>query len=133
MAAPFIYIGTYRLKEGKLEAFRQYLRDEKFFELIETNEPRLLAFNGYANEAGTEVTFVQVHPDAASMEFHMQVAREHIGRAYAEFLESAGSSTQIYGQPSDGVLEMTRQLAGSGVPLNVQPDHLGGFTRLQGS
>lgn len=131
MAAPFIYIGTYKLKEGKLEAFRQYLRDEKFFELIETNEPRLLAFNGYANEAGTEVTFVQVHPDAASMEFHMQVAREHIGRAYAEFLEGT-TSTQIYGQPSDGVLEMTSQFAGPGVPLNVKPQHLGGFTRLQG-
>ena len=131
MDAPFIFIGTYRLRAGKAEAFEQYLRDERFFELIEANEPRLLAFHGYVNEEGTEVTFVQVHPDAASMELHMQVAREHIGRAYEEFLDSTGSSIEVYGTPSDTVLGMTRQLAGSGVPLNVKPQPLGGFTRLQ--
>jgi len=131
MAEPFIFIGTYTIKEGKLEAFKKYLRDEKFIELVEANEPRLLAFNFYVNEDGSEVTFVQVHPDAESMEFHMEVASEHIGRAYGEFLDNAGSSIQVYGKPSAGVLEMTRQLAGSGVPLNVKPQHLGGFTRLQ--
>ena len=39
-------------------------------------EPRVIAFNIYVNDEGTEVTGVQVHPDAASMEFHMQVLRE---------------------------------------------------------
>ena len=128
MTAPFIFIGTYPIKEGKAEDFKQYLGE--FFALIEANEPRLLAFNAYINTDGTEATFVQVHPDAASMEFHMQVAREHIGRAYGEFLEGT-TSLQVYGQPSDVVLEMTRQFAGSAVPLSVKAHHLGGFTRLQ--
>ena len=131
MDAPFIFIGTYRLQEGKAEAFKQYLRSEKFFEYIGANEPRLLAFNGYLNEEGTEATFVQVHPDAASMELHLQVAREHIGRVYQEFLAPTGSSIQVYGQPSDAVLGMTRQLAGPGVPLDVKAQPLGGFTRLE--
>ena len=132
MEAPFIFIGTYRLREGKAEPFKQYLRSEKFFEYIGANEPRLLAFNAYINQDGTEATFVQVHPDAASMEFHMQVAREHIERAYGEFLD-ASTSIQVYGQPSDAVLEMTSQLAGSGVPLYVKAQPLGGFTRLRAS
>src|SRR5688500_1441638 len=103
MGAPFIFIGTYRLQEGKAEAFEQYLRAEKFFEYIGEHEPRMLAFNGYVNQEGTEVTFVQVHPDAVSMELHLQVAREHIGRAYQEFLAPTGSSIQVYGTPSDVV------------------------------
>jgi hypothetical protein len=36
---------------------------------------------------------------------------------------------EVYGTPSDQVLEMMRQLAGSGVPLSVKVNHLGGFTR----
>lgn len=127
MVTPFIFIGTYAIKEGKLEDFKQYLRP--FIDLLEVNEPRLLAFNVYINQDGTEATFVQVHPDAASMDFHMQVAREHIERASGEFL-GASTSIQVYGKPSDTVLEMTRQLAGAGVPLSVMADHLGGFTHL---
>ena len=131
MEAPFIFIGTYRLREGKAEGFKQYLRSERYFEYIGEHEPRMLAFHGYLNVEGTEVTFVQVHPDASSMELHMQVTREHIGRANEEFLDPAGSSIEVYGQPSDTVMDMTRKFAGSGVPMDVKPQSLGGFTRLQ--
>jgi hypothetical protein len=37
----------------------------------------VLALNAYVNEEGTEVTFVHVHPDAASMEVHETAAHEH--------------------------------------------------------
>ena len=127
MAAPLILINTFALKEGKLEDFRQSLQE--FFKVIEANEPRALAINAYVNEDGTEVTFVHVHPDAASMEHHHQVVHEHAGRAQ-QFLDAARRSIQVYGQPSDLVLEKTRQHAGSGVPVSVKPEHLGGFTRL---
>ena len=126
--APFIFIGTYTIKDGKLDDFRQYL--QPFFAHVEANEPRLLAFHAYINQDGTEATFVQVHPDAASMELHMQVAREHIERAYGEFLEGT-RSIQVYGQPSDTVLEMTSHFVGSGGALSVKAHHIGGFTRLQ--
>ena len=127
MAAPFIVIRTFTIKEGKLEDFKQFLRE--FFKIIEANEPRLLAINAYVNEDGTEATFVLVHPDAASMEHHHQVAHEHTERARREFLDAA-TSIQVYGKPSDVVLEKTKQLARTGVPLSVKLEHLGGFTRL---
>jgi hypothetical protein len=126
MSEPFIFIATNRLKEGKLEAERK--RVPGLTDFIEGNEPRLIAFNEYANEDGTEVGVVQVHPDAASMEFHMEVVRERAQRAYAETLD-ATTSIQVYGTPSNSILEMLRQQAGSGVSLTVKPHHLGGFTR----
>jgi hypothetical protein len=55
------------------------------------------------------VSVVQVHPDADSMAFHMQVAGEHFAQAY-EFLDTT-RSVQIYGTPSDTLLEQMKQLS----------------------
>jgi hypothetical protein len=126
MSGPFIFIATNRLKRDKLEAETKRVPDLSDF--IEANEPRLIAFNEYANDDGTEVAVVQVHPDAESMEFHMNVVAERAARAYAETLE-ATASIQVYGAPSNAVLEMLSRQAGSGVPLSVHRHHLGGFTR----
>jgi quinol monooxygenase YgiN len=126
MSEPFIFIGTHALKEGKLEDFKKSCGG--LVEVVEANEPRLIAFNLYVNQDGTEVTVVQVHPDADSMLFHMQVAREHISEAYQSTLEKT-ERIEVYGKPSDTVLEMISQLAGSEVPLSVKAHHLGGFTR----
>jgi hypothetical protein len=128
MSGPFIFIATNRLKEGKLEEERK--RVPGLSDFIEANEPRLIAFNEYVNEEGTEVGVVQVHPDADSMEFHMNVVREQAQRAYAETLD-ATTSIQVYGTPNDKVLKMLRQQAGSGVSLSVRRYHLGGFTRFR--
>ena len=57
---------------------------------------------------------------------------ERAARAYAETLE-ATTSIQVYGEPSDAVLEVLRRQAGAGVPMNIKRQHLGGFTRVQGS
>jgi hypothetical protein len=126
VSGPFIFIATNKLKEGKLEAERSRAADLGSF--IEANEPRLLAFHEYVNEEGSEVGVVQVHPDAASMEFHMEVVAERAVRAYAETLE-ATTSIQVYGEPSETVLEMLRRQAGTGVPMTVKRVHIGGFTR----
>ena len=39
-------------------------------DLVETNEPRLMAFNVYLDEQGGKISVVQVHPDLDRMEFH---------------------------------------------------------------
>lgn len=71
---------------GALEAEKR--RVPQLCEFIEANEPRVLAFNEYVDDDGSEVAVVQVHPDAESMEFHMSAVREHAERAYAETLDS---------------------------------------------
>ena len=126
MSEPFIFIGTHTIREGKLEDFKKQWRE--LLDVVEVKEPRLIAFNAYVNEDGTELTVVQVHPDPDSMLFHMQVARDHISEAYLSVLEKT-ERIDVYGKPSDTALEMIRQLAESEVPLSVKANHLGGFTR----
>ena len=130
MSQPFIFIATNKLKEGKLEDERR--RVPGLVKFIEAAEPRLIAFNEYANEDGTEVSVIQVHPDADSFAFHMGAVRERAARAYAETLE-ATTSIQVYGTPGESVLAMLTQQAGTGVALSVRPNHLGGFTRANTS
>jgi len=126
MPSPFIFVATNRLKPGRLELERA--RVPGLVEFIEANEPRLIAFNEYANEAAGEVTVVQIHPDAASMEAHMQIVAERARAAYAVTLD-ATVRIQVFGPPTDAILELLRAQAGSGVEIAVNGEHLGGFTR----
>jgi hypothetical protein len=128
MPGPFIFVATNRLRPDAFDAERR--RVAELSDFIEAAEPRLLAFNEYANAARTEVTVVQVHPDAASIEFHMGVVGERAAQAYAETLE-ATTMLQVFGTPSDAVVEMLRAQAGAGVSLSVHAEHLGGFTRIE--
>jgi hypothetical protein len=123
---PFIFIATNRLKPGRLDAERE--RVAGLVEFIEANEPRLIAFNEYVNEAGDEVTVVQVHPDAQSMEAHMLIVRDRAMEAYAQTLD-ATVRIQVFGEPTQAILDTLRQQAGSGVEISVNGEHLGGFTR----
>jgi hypothetical protein len=126
MSGPFIFIATNRLQSGMLEA--EAARVPGLVDFVQTHEPRVIAFNEYVNEDGTEVAVVQVHPDSESMEFHMGIIAERAASAYAETVEST-TSIQVFGTPSKAVVELLRRQAGAGVPLGVKPYHLGGFTR----
>lgn len=124
MSQPLVYIGTHTIKKGKLEEARKMLQE--LVELVETNEPRLIAFNAYLDEEGTKVAIVQVHPDAASMEFHMQVISKHLADAF-DVLEST-EREQLYGKPGEGMVESFREYS-PGTPIIVLPVHEAGFTR----
>jgi hypothetical protein len=126
VSSPFIFIATNRLKPGKLADERK--RVPALVDFLEANEPRLISFNEYVNEEGTEVAVVQIHPDTASMAFHMELIAERAAAAYAETV-AATTSIQVFGTPSNAVLEMLERQAGAGVPLTVKSFHLGGFTR----
>src|SRR5258707_9940806 len=125
MSSPFIFIATNRLKPGQLD--RERKRVPGIIEFIEANEPRLIAFNEYVNEAGDEVTVVQIHPDTASMEAHMGIVRERAREAYGETLD-ATVRVQVFGQPSEAILEILRSQAGAGVEISINGEHLGGVT-----
>jgi quinol monooxygenase YgiN len=123
---PFIFIATNRLKPGRVDRERRRVSD--LVEFVASSEPRVIAFHEFVNEAGDEVTVVQVHPDAASMEAHMQIVGERARAAYAETLD-ATVRVQVFGRPTQAILETLRQQAGSGVEVSVNGEHLGGFTR----
>jgi hypothetical protein len=125
MSGPFIFVATNRLRPDAFDAVRR--RVAELSDFIEAAEPRLLAFNEYVNADRTEVAVVQVHPDAASMEFHVGVVDERAAQAHAETLETT-TMLQVFGTPSDAVVEALRPQAGAGVSLSVHAEHLGGFT-----
>ncbi len=126
MTAPFIFVGTHRIKEGQLDAYIDYFRE--FVEFVKENEPRLIVFEGFVNDEGSRMTTVQVHPDAESMEFHMQTIGKHIGEAYDRYLDGT-ERIDVYGVPREGVVDMIKQLASSGAPLNISARPVAGFTR----
>jgi quinol monooxygenase YgiN len=125
MSQPFIYIGTYTVKAGKLDQCRKQLQE--LARVVEANEPRLVAFNVFGDEQGSRVSVVQVHPDAASMEHHMKVVAEHLGSAF-DYLEDTVSE-QVYGTPSEELAELLKDYADPNADVTAMPRHEAGFTR----
>lgn len=126
MNKPLIFINTYQLKPGSLEDYQKAAPE--WFTWNEAGHPRLLHHHVYIDEDGTEVTNVQIHPDAASMEEQMQL----IGDVHAKWQEYIDWSTMrilVCGSPTETLLEGMRQIAGSGVPVTIKTP-LDGFSRL---
>ena len=127
MTEPFIFIQTAPIKEGMLEGYKQDFTET--VELVKAKHPRMIHFASYINEEGTEQTVIQVHPDAESMRLHMQVAAEHIREKGPRNLDFSKMQIEVYGNPTEPVLELMRELAGSGVPVRIKT-LASGFHRL---
>jgi hypothetical protein len=132
MSGPLIVITTAKIKEGKLEDFKLFTKE--LLENIEAREPQIIAMNVFLNEDGTEMTSVQIHPDAASMDSHMQAIGQVLGEDMKEWVERADlfdiKSIDIYGMPSVALLEADQPLVDSGAfTRGVKPLHVAGFTR----
>ena len=131
MTKPLTFISTWKIKEGRLEDYKRFAKE--FMEHVKAKEPQLIAFNMYFNEDETEMTSIQVHPDAASMDFHLQVLAKVIGEDMIEWINRADflepKHIEIYGTPSAKLLEADQQLVDAGIPRSVKPLHFTGFTR----
>lgn len=91
----------------------------------------MIGFNFYASEDGTEVSTVQVHPDADSLDLHMRIFTEKLQALALESLDT--TEVNVYGEPSDATREVLAQLPTMmpGVRVRVQRVHQGGFLRPQ--
>lgn len=126
MSQPIVFISHHKIKEGKLEALREY--SPHTTQLIYEQKPDTVVFLAYASEDGSKVSFFHVFPDAEAMEVHFQGAEERSKKAY-EFIQP--QSMEIYGSPSGLVLESMEKIAESGVEVRIDTDYLGGFLRLK--
>jgi hypothetical protein len=126
MSDAIVYVDTSDVREGALQELKAGMKE--LVDVISANVPRVLAYNVYFSADGTTMTVVHVHPDAASLEEHLEVA----GPIFRRFVELVTlSSIQIYGEPSEKVLRLSREkarLLGRG---EVMVDSLyAGFTRF---
>ena len=123
MSTEFIYTGTYRVRDGRFEDARKKLTEHT--EFVEANEPRLIAFHVFTDEAAGTVSIVQVHRDPESMAFHMKLVAEHINSALNDYL-GASVSTYVYGGAGAPIVDTIRQYDPD---TSVVTEHLAGFTR----
>jgi quinol monooxygenase YgiN len=125
MTGPFIYIGTFTIKPGKHDEARK--RIAELVDFVETNEPRLIAFHCFLDTEGSKCTVLHVHPDSASMEFHMQINAKHFATAF-DYLDTQVSE-QFYGPISEELESELAKWDEPGVAVIRMPVHEGGFTR----
>jgi hypothetical protein len=126
MSEAIVYVDTADVREGSLEDLKTAI--EELVAFIESNEPRIIAYNVYFNDEGTEMTVVHVHPDSASLEYHLEVAGPIFRRLVGLVTLS---SIQVYGKPGERVLQQLQEksrLLGGGAVV-VAPLHAG-FARF---
>lgn len=126
MPGPIVFISTLRIKDGKLDAFKEHFSGN--VPRMETSKPGTVVFYGYLNEEGTEVNIVHMFPNAEAMDAHMEGVAERSKQAF-EFIVPL--RWDIYGSPSDNVMETMQQAAQkSGAELAVHPHPLAGYAHL---
>jgi quinol monooxygenase YgiN len=125
MSQPLVYVDTSHVREGAVDQLKRAI--EELAEFVEENEPELLSYSVYFSDDGSEMTVVHVHPDRASLDYHLEVA----GPRFPGFVDLVTlSSIHIYGEPSAEALAQLREkmrLLGSG-DVVVHAPHAG-FSR----
>jgi hypothetical protein len=112
MSQPLVYVDTSDVHEGALEELKVAIQE--LAEFIQANEPRLIAYNIYITDDGSQMTVMHMHADSASLDYHMDVAGPRFG-SFAHLVTL--SSIHIYGEPSEKALRQLHdkaRLLGSG-------------------
>ena len=122
MPQPLVYVDTSDVRDGALEELKGAIRDLAAF--VEANEPGLISYSVYFSDDEREMSVVHVHADAASLDYHMNVA----GPRFARFADLVAlRSIQVYGNPSEWALSQLRdkvRLLGAGEVV-VHAPHAG--------
>lgn len=106
MAQPIVYVDSSRIREGKLAELAAAM--DGLARFVEAHMPRLLSYGFYLDEDRATMTVVAVHPDSASLEFHLDEGREAF-RSFADLIEL--QRIEVYGAVSPAVLERLHQKA----------------------
>ena len=125
MSGPLVFITRSTVKPGKWE--QQLEHDHEATEIVDSEEPRVIAFNTWSSDDQAEMSCIQVHPDAESLDAHLKIFYERLAERAGDALETY--EIDIYGTPSEGVLKSMQHVPGAQV--RVHPVHLGGFLRPQ--
>jgi quinol monooxygenase YgiN len=104
VSEPIVSIDVSQVREGKLEELKVLMR--VLVEFVEANEHRPIAYQMFLDGDGTTMTVIQVHPDSASMEFHMEAAASIFPR-FSDLLTLL--RIDIYGEPNDELVRRMRQ------------------------
>ena len=126
MSGSIVIVDTSDIREGKLEELRRAVAE--LAEFVEANETETISYQVFFGDGDGQMTVLQIHPDSASMERHMEVA----GPVFAKFADLLVLRTiDIYGSPSEKVLELLRRKAELlGTATVAVHDRQAGFARF---
>jgi hypothetical protein len=125
VSVPLVYVDCSDVRDRALSELKAAI--EELARFIEANEPELLAYSVYFSQDGKQMSVVHVHRDAASLDFHMNVA----GPKFAPFANLLMlRSITVYGTPSAKALAQLQDKARLlGGDVRVEPAHAG-FARV---
>lgn len=103
---PLVYVDTSTIRDGKLEQLQEAMRSLAAF--VEANVPQLISYGFYLDGDQRHMTVVAVHPDSASLEYHMGVGGAEF-RKFADLIELL--RIEVYGRVTDAVRERLNQKA----------------------
>jgi hypothetical protein len=121
------YLDTSEVRDGKLEDLKHAMAE--LAEFVELNEPRIISYHVYFSADGANMSVLHLHPDVASLEFHLKVAGPKFP-PIAPFIKM--QTIEIFGHPTEELvaeLQAKANLLGGSVIVR----HLhAGFARLAG-
>jgi hypothetical protein len=124
MAEPIVFISRNRIKEDKINEFRNHYRDR--IPMIFEEKLGTLAQLAYLNEEDSEVIIIRLFPSTEALDLQIQGADERSKKTY-ELIEPL--SIEIFGKPTPATLERVKIIAGKGIPVSISPHYIDGFIR----
>ena len=106
MNSHIYYLDFSIIRPGKLSELKNVVKE--LVEFVDLKEARLISYNIYFNEEGSQMSLLQIHPDSASLEFHLELG----GPIFLKFKDLIQLLTiQIYGEPSENLLKQLHRKA----------------------
>ena len=114
MNEPILYVDRSSIGAGNLEEVKVLQKELASF--IEANEPQLISYGIFISEDGSHMAVTAVHPDSASLLFHMEVG----GPIFRKFqglitLETALTSSSNKDELQDMINRGVGVVAGAGL------------------
>jgi hypothetical protein len=126
VAQPLVYVDISDVRAGALAELKGAIGE--LAEFIEANVDSVLAYSVHLSDDGTEMRVVHFHPDAASLERHLEIG----GLVFRKFADLVTLRViHVYGEPSEQAVERLQAKArdlGSGEVVVHSP--AASFSRL---
>lgn len=121
----FIVRSEMNVKEGRLDDLVD--ANEQITNTVREFEPAMMSFVQFFDEDRSRVAGFQLHPTAASFEYHLQVMADKISTA-RDALEL--TTLAVYGPSSPGVDAYLDRMRGMGFVVEHWPSIMNGFSRF---
>lgn len=99
MPPPIVYVDTSAIREGRLAELEVAMKHLAAF--VDANVPQLISYGFFLDEGRTRMTVVAVHPDSASLAFHLDAGGAEF-RKFGDLIDLL--TIEVYGAVSDDVL-----------------------------